>query len=85
MIKSSSLSLKNYLSMLILRKSKNIDNNSMLSRVSETVSRLKELTSKNDEFILSTPSENAFTYSKSGKVLMIKRDYKLDKCQYINC
>ena len=67
MIKSSSLSLKNYLSMLILRKSKNIDNNSILSRVSETVSRLKELTSKNDEFIHSTPSENAFTYSKSGK------------------
>ena len=30
-------------------------------------------------------SKYIFCFSKSGKVLMIKRDYKLEKSQYINC
>lgn len=69
MIKSSSLSLKNYLSMMLLRNSKNAKNidNKLLSRVSETVNKLKEITSNNDEFIKSTSSQDSITYSKSQK------------------
>lgn len=56
--------------MLILNKNKkvnNIDSNSILSKVSETVNKIKEITSNNDEFVQSTPTDNTFTYSKSRK------------------